>query len=81
MPSIILTKLEKNSIELIPFESNLVKHKWLILATYRPANADDQLYTNALSKAIDEGSSLYDNIIVIGDFQPDNQHLTSNINM
>ena len=79
LPSKILTKLENSSIELIPFELNLVKHKWLILATYRPPNADDQLYTNALSKAIDEGSSLYDNIIVIGDlnYQPDNQHLTT----
>ena len=79
LPSKILTKLENSSIELIPFELNLVKHKWLILATYRPPNADDQLYTNALSKAIDEGSGLYDSIIVIGDlnYQPDNQHLTT----
>ncbi len=32
LPSKKLTKLENNSIELIPFELNLVKHKWLILA-------------------------------------------------
>ena len=80
LPSRLLKSFDiPNDIQIIPFELNLRKEKWLFICIYRPPLQNKQYFLENLSEIIDHYSSIYDNHIVLGDFnmEPNNIFLTS----
>ena len=64
-----LTKFEiPSEIQAIPFEVNMTKEKWFFLCIYKPPCMNSQYFLDSLSNIIDYYSNVYDNHIVIGDF-------------
>ena len=57
-----------NDKEYIFIEINLYKKKWLICGSYRPCKNQVKNQTMFLSKNLDHYLSLYENIIILGDF-------------
>ena len=68
-----------NDIEVIPFEFNLRKEKWMFIYIYRPPKQNNQYFVENLSSIADYYSSIYDNYIFIEDFnmEPNCPALTS----
>ena len=69
----LLSKLLKtfdipSNIQIIPFELNLRKEKWMFMCIYRPPSQNKQYFLEKLSEIIDHFSSIYDNYIILGDF-------------
>ena len=57
-----------DNFEVIPFEINLRKRKWLILATYcQPTNQSKNAFCEVLNDALAFFYKLYENVIIIGD--------------
>ena len=54
---------------------NLRKQKWMIFAIYRPPKQKLKNFLDALSSSIDFYSRIYENILVIGDFNAEPQSL------
>ena len=54
-------------IQVVPFEINVRKQKWLILPIYRPPQQNSEYFVGEISKLIDRYSR-YDNAMVLGDF-------------
>ena len=52
------------------------KEKWFFLGTYKPPSMNNQYFVDSLSDVIDNYSNVYDNCIVIGDFnlEPSQMH-------
>ena len=70
-----LTKHKKFSdIQAFIFEINLKKKKWLFLSTYKPPSQNCQYFLDSLHNIIDFYSGVYDNHIVLGDFNMDPSH-------
>ena len=64
-----LTKFEiPSDIQAIPFKVNMRKEKWFFLCIYKPPSMNSQYFLDSLSDIIDYYSNVYDNHIVIGDF-------------
>ena len=64
-----LTKFKiPSDIQAIPFEVNMRKEKWFFLCIYKPPSMNSQYFLDSLSDIIDYYSNVYDNHIVIGDF-------------
>ena len=55
-------------IQIIPFELNLRKEKWMFMCIYRPPAQNKQYFLENLSMIVDHYSSIYDNHIILGDF-------------
>ena len=69
LPSKMLTKFKlPNNIQLIPFELNLRKDKWLFVSIYKPPLQNNQYFVSILSDLLDFYSNEYDNKVVLGDF-------------
>ena len=60
-------------IQVVPFELNLRKTKWVIFAIYRPPKQDLSNFLNILSIALDFYNRNYDNLLIIGDFNAEPQ--------
>ena len=56
------------SIQAVPFEINLRKEKWLVISIYRPPSQNSEFFLNFLTSIIDHFTKLFDNYIIIGDF-------------
>ena len=68
LPSKLLTKFKlPNNIQIIPFELNLRKGKWLFVCIYKPLQ-NNQYFVNILSELLDFYSNEYENKVAIGDF-------------
>ena len=55
-------------IQVLQFEINLRKAKWLFASVYKPPSLDNQYFCYSLSKPLDFYSSIYDNKVAFGDF-------------
>ena len=70
-----LTKHEISSdIQALVFEINLRKEKWFFLSIYKPSSQNCQYFLDSLHNIIDFYSGVYDNHIVLGDFNMDASH-------
>ena len=70
-----LTKHEISSdIQALVFEINLRKEKWFFLSIYKPPLQNCQYFLDSLHNIIDFYSGVYDNHIVLGDFNMDVSH-------
>ena len=64
-----LTKFEiPSDIQDIAFEVNIRKEKWFFLCIYKPPFVNSQYFLDSLANIIDDYSNIYDNHIVIGEF-------------
>ena len=69
VPSKMLTKFKlPSNIQIIPFELNLRKDKWLFVSIYKPPLQNNQYFVGILSDLPDFYSNEYDNEVVLGDF-------------
>ena len=83
LPSRLLSNhISPKDIQAIPFELNLRKEKWMFVCIYRPPKQDSQYFLENLSLIIDHYSSIYDNLIILGDFnmEPKSPKLASFMN-
>ena len=68
-PSKTLTKFKlPNNIQIIPFELNLRKDKWLFVCIYKPPLQNNQCFVSILSHLLDFYSNEYDNKVVLVNF-------------
>jgi len=58
-------------LQIIPFEINLRKSKWLIISIYRPPSTNVEFFIDNLNRIVDFYSSNYDNVLILGDFNMD----------
>ena len=64
-----LTKFEiPSDIQAVSFEVNITKEKWFFLCIYKAPYTNSQYFLGSLSIIIDYYSNVYDNHIVIGEF-------------
>ena len=69
LPSKMLNKFKLPfNIQIILFELNLRKEKWLLLSIYKQQFQDNQYFVSVLSNLLDSYSNEYDNKVVLGDF-------------
>ena len=54
--------------QIIVFEINLRKEKWLFVAIYKPPSLNSQYFLDTLSDLLDFYSNHYDNKVILGDF-------------
>ena len=65
-------------IECIPVEINLLKKKWLVYGTYNPKRGLISSHLLTIRKSLERFLPLYDNYIIIGDFnvESSNEHMS-----
>ena len=65
------------SIQAVPFEINLRNEKWPVISSYRPPSQNSEFFLNSLTSIIDHFTKLFDNYIIICDFnlEPSNTTL------
>ena len=68
-----LTKISSD-IQALVFVINLRKEKWFFLSIYKPPSQNCQYFLDSLHNIIDFYSGIYDNHIVLGDFNMDPSH-------
>ena len=69
LPSKILSKFKLPiDIQIIPFEINLRKEKWLFVSIYKPPSQSNQYFLDILGDLLDFYSQGYDNKVIFGDF-------------
>ena len=66
--------ISPKDIQAIPFELNIRKGKWMFVFIYRPPKQDSQYFLGNLSLIIDHYSSIYDNHIIVGDFNMEHKN-------
>ena len=66
-----------SDIQVIPFEFNLKRQKWLAIAIYTPPSQCKNYFITELTKMLDKCRGSYENTAILGDFnmQPTNQIL------
>ena len=75
LPSRLLKNFDiPRNIQIIPFELNLRKEKWMFMCIYRPPSQNKQYFLEKLSEIIDHFSSIYDNYINVN-MEPSNSVL------
>ena len=75
LPSRLLSNhISPKDIQALPFELNLRKEKWMFVCIYRPPKQDSQYFLENLSLIIDHYSSIYDNLIILGDFNMESKN-------
>ena len=57
-----------NSIQAVPFEINLRKEKWLVISICHPSSQNSEYFLNKLTVMIDFFADIYDNYLIIDDF-------------
>ena len=68
-PSRIMSNFElPENIQVIPFELNLRKEKWLFVSIYKPPLQSNNYFLDTLNDLLDFYSGIYDNKVVFGDF-------------
>ena len=68
LPCKMLTKFKlPNNIQIIPFELNLRKDKWLFVSIYKQRLQDNKYFVSILSDLLDFYSNEYGNKVVLGD--------------
>ena len=69
-------------IQIIPFEINLRKEKWLFVSIYKPPSQSNQYFLDLLSDLLDFYSEDYDNKVILVDFnlEPSNPSIVSYMN-
>ena len=83
LPSKILTKFKLPiNIQIIPFEINLRKEKWLFVSIYKPPSQSNHYFLDILGDLLDFYSQDYDNKVILGDFnlEPSNPSIASFMN-
>ena len=66
----MLTKFKlPSNIQIIPFELNLRKDKWLFVSIYKPPLQNNQYFVSILANLLDFYSNEYGNKVVLGDFK------------
>ena len=67
-----------DDIQVIPFDINVRKQKWLLLPIYRPPHQNQAYFIEQLSQLLDRLSG-FENVLLLGDFnmEPNNQHQCS----
>ena len=67
------------NIQIIPFELNLRKEKWMFICIYRPPVQSKQYFLENLSMIVNYYSIIFDNHIILEDFnmEPNSQILIS----
>ena len=83
LPSKILTKFKLPiNIQIIPFEINLRKEKWLFVSIYKPPSQINQYFLDILGNLLEFYSQDYDNKVIFGDFnlEPSNPSIASFMN-
>ena len=69
LPSRLLKNFDiQSNIQIIPFELNLRKEKWMFMWIYWALSQIKQYFLEKLSEIIDHYSSIYGNYIIWGDF-------------
>ena len=68
LSKLLSTRNITNDIQVIPFELNLRKEKWMFMCIYRPPKQNNQYFLENLSSIADHSSTIYDNYIFIRDF-------------
>ena len=63
-----------SNIQALVFEINLSREKWFFLSIYKPPSQNCQYFLNSLHNIIYFYSGIYDNHIVLGDFNMDPSH-------
>ena len=65
------------TIQAVPFQINLRKGKWLVILIYRTPSQNSEFFLNSSINIIDHFTKLFDNYIIIGDFnlEPSNTTL------
>ena len=65
------------SIQVVSFEIKLRKEKWLVISIYRLPSKNSEFFLNSLTSIIDHFAKLFDNYIIIGNFnlEPSNTAL------
>ena len=67
------------NMECIITEIHLHKKKWAMLSIYQPPSQDEKRFYEELGKAMDHLSNTYENILIIGDLNnEENDHEISN---
>ena len=61
-------------IQAIPFEINLRKEKWLLVNVCKPPSLNNQYFCNSLSELLGFYSKIYNNKVVLGDFNLEKSH-------
>lgn len=66
-------------IQVVMVELNLRKHKWLLLTIYRPPSQTAKYFLDNLSMIIDFYSTIYENVVILGDFNstPDSPEIST----
>ena len=64
----LLTPTIHSDIESILIEVNFHKKKWLVVGVYNPSKLDINNHLKTLGKQLDTYLPLYDNVIIMGDF-------------
>ena len=83
LPSKILTKFKLPiNIQIIPFEINLRKHKWLFVSIYKPPSQSSQYFQDLPGDLSDFYAKDYDNKAILENFnlEPSNPSIASFIN-
>ena len=77
IPSNLLATDEKNLIESVYVELNLRNEKWLISCSYNPNKTMICNHLDALSTYLDQHSTTYEKILILGDFNAEikEQHM------
>ena len=70
------------NIQIIPFEINLRKEKWLFVNIYKPPSQSNQYFLDILGDLLDFYSQVYDNNVILGNFnlEPSNPNIVSFMN-
>ena len=69
IPARVLTSFSTPAdTQIIVFEINLRKEKWLFVAIYKPPSLNSQYFLDTLSDLLDFYSNHYDNKVILGDF-------------
>ena len=72
LPSRLLKNFDiPSNIQIIPFELNLRKEKWMFMCIYRAPSQNNLYLLEKLLEIIDHFSSIHDNYIILGDFNMD----------
>ena len=78
LPSKILSKFKLPiDNQIIPFEINLRKEKWLFVSIYKPPSQSNQYFLDLLGDLFDFYSQDYDNKVIVGDFNLEPSNLSS----
>ena len=67
-PRLLSNPISPKDIQAIPFELNIRKEKWMFVCIYRPPKQGSQYFLENLPLIIDHYSIIYDNNIILGDF-------------